>query len=414
VPGVLTPESDRHRVPVLWLCGPSGVGKTTVAWQVYQDLARSGAHVGYVDIDQLGMCFPEPPTDPGRHRLQATNLDTVVTAFAAAGAHCVVVSGVVHPTDGVYRELTPHAALTICRLRADARELERRLIERHGAPAVVADALAEASAMDANEIGDVCLDTTGRSIEDAVRLVREHTAGWQRSAGSPPRRDVPRSGAPASTADGPILWLCGATGVGKSTIGFESYMKTVFGRRIPGAYLDLDQIGFLSPAPPDDPANHRVKARILAGLWATFRARGAECLTMVGPADDQAAIDAYARAVPHSAMTVCRLHADRDELTRRVMTRGAGGSWAQPGDPLTGLDDAWLRDIAAAAVATADALDRAGIGDVRVDTNNRSSDESADALLSQTGWPMGPGNERNGGTNVAGAAIAPSTGYGLP
>src|SRR5215475_9394177 len=136
---MLTPEGGGHRVPVLWLCGPSGVGKTTIAWQVYRDLARSGQHVGYVDIDQLGMCFPEPAADPGRHRLQATNLDTVVTAFAAAGARCVVVSGVVHPTEGVYRDVVPHAELTVCRLRADAGELERRLTERRGAPAMVAE-----------------------------------------------------------------------------------------------------------------------------------------------------------------------------------------------------------------------------------------------------------------------------------
>jgi adenylylsulfate kinase-like enzyme len=383
----LTPEGGGHRVPVLWLCGPSGVGKTTIAWQVYQDLAWSGRHVGYVDIDQLGMSFPEPAADPGRHRLQATNLDTVVAAFGAAGARCIVVSGVVHPTDGVYRALTPHAALTVCRLRADTGDLERRLTERPGAPTLITEALAEAVSMDANDIGDMCIDTTGRSIEDAVRLVRERTAGWH-DDGAPSRRFV-EPDAPSSTADGPILWVCGATGVGKSTIGFASYMKTVFGARIPGAYLDLDQIGFLSPAPPDDPANERVRARILAGLWAAFRVAGAECLTMVGPADDAAAIDAYARAVPRSTITVCRLHADQDELTRRVMTRGAGGSWAQPGDPLTGLAGAHLRDVAAAAVATADALDRAAIGDVRVDTSNRSADESAEALLRQTGWPIG-------------------------
>ena len=67
--------------PVLWLCGPSGVGKTTVAWAIYSQLARTGASVGYVDIDQLGICHPEPANDPGRHRTQARNLDVVVGAY---------------------------------------------------------------------------------------------------------------------------------------------------------------------------------------------------------------------------------------------------------------------------------------------------------------------------------------------
>src|SRR3954465_345243 len=93
------------------------------------------------------------------------------------------------------------------------------------------------------------------------------SGGVDRPPGRTASAEAPRSDA---AVDGPILWLCGVTGVGKSTVGFAVFTKTVFGRRIAGAYVDLDQIGFLSPAPPDDPANHRVKARILASLWQTF------------------------------------------------------------------------------------------------------------------------------------------------
>jgi hypothetical protein len=184
--------------------------------------------------------------------------------------------------------------------------------------------------------------------------------------------------------------MCGATGVGKSTIGFATYLKTVFGRAIPGAFVDLDQIGFLSPAPLDDPTHHRLKARILAELWQTFRAAGAECLTMVGPAPDQAAVTVYVEALPAATITVCRLHASRDELTRRVLTRGPGGSWSQPGDPLKGLSETQLRDIAGLATVNADELDRAAVGDLRVDTDQLSVAQSAEAILARTGWPQRP------------------------
>jgi uncharacterized protein YhfF len=33
-----------------------------------------------VDIDQLGMCYPEPASDPGRHRMKARNLGAVDSA----------------------------------------------------------------------------------------------------------------------------------------------------------------------------------------------------------------------------------------------------------------------------------------------------------------------------------------------
>ncbi|HVB43053.1 MAG TPA: hypothetical protein VNF47_10165 [Streptosporangiaceae bacterium] len=89
-------------IPVLWLCGPAGVGKTTVGWEIYAQFAQAGVAVGYVDIDQLGNFYPDPAADPGRYRMQAGNLGAVVAAFQAAGARCVVVSGVVDPAHGVY------------------------------------------------------------------------------------------------------------------------------------------------------------------------------------------------------------------------------------------------------------------------------------------------------------------------
>src|SRR5262245_36438170 len=115
-------------LPVLWLYGPPGVGKTTVTWTLFVRLAREGVLTGYVDIDQLGMCYgpptpqdwaPEPAADPGRHRLKARALDAVVANFQSAGARCVLVPGVTDPVRGVEADLVPHAALTTCRLRAE-------------------------------------------------------------------------------------------------------------------------------------------------------------------------------------------------------------------------------------------------------------------------------------------------------
>jgi Mrp family chromosome partitioning ATPase len=72
-----------------------GVGKTTVAWELFAQLAREGIPAGYVDIDQRGMCSapptrqhwaPEPAADPGRHRLKARTLDAVVANFRDVGA----------------------------------------------------------------------------------------------------------------------------------------------------------------------------------------------------------------------------------------------------------------------------------------------------------------------------------------
>jgi broad-specificity NMP kinase len=371
------------QTPVLWLCGPSGVGKTTVAWEIYSRLADAGARVGYVDIDQLGMCYPAPASDPGRHRLQADNLHAVVAGYRAAGARCVVVSGVVDPVHGVDAGRIPNAALVLCRLRADGDELARRLVGRHGDAEWVAQALAEAEALDASDPGGRCVDTSGRGPAEVVRLVQERTAGWTEA--SRPTGEVPP--APVDTTDGPILLLCGATGVGKSTAGFDLYQRHVLRRQIPGAFVDLDQIGFYRRGPAETGVDHPTRARILAGLWRNFRTAGARCLTVVGPVEDRTALSTYAEALPEATITVCRLHAGPDELLRRIVRRGQGGGWAQPGDPLKGRPAAYLSSVAERATADAEALDRAAVGDLRIDTDGRTVAQVADAIVAATGWP---------------------------
>ncbi|MDX3225616.1 hypothetical protein [Streptomyces sp. ME19-01-6] len=363
-------------LPVLWLCGPPGVGKTTVGWEIYRELGRAGA--GYVDVDQLGMCFPEPAADPGRYLMQARNVGAVVDTFRAAGARCVVVSGVVDTAHGVHADRIPGAALTVCRLRVGHDELTRRFLGRTGSTVVMADALRDAEAMDASDVAGVCVETSGLSVPEVARRVRERAGGWPVLAA--PEHPSLAGEVPAPVpGEGSVLWLCGATGVGKSTVGFTLFQRALRAGHM-AAYLDLDQIGFCAPAPADDPGNHRVKARNLAAVWQTYRAAGARCLTVVGQAEDESAIRTYTDALAPATVTLCRLHAGREQLTRRILSRRDGGSWAQPGDPLKGRPTARLLQVADAATADAEALDRAALGDLRVDTDGCTVEEVAEAV----------------------------------
>jgi len=392
-------------LPLLWLCGPAGVGKSTVSWQLFIELTRAGTHVAFADTDQLCMCYPAPPADPGRERLKAQNLNAMLTNYQAAGARFMIVNGVVDPNGGVRRDVLSRAALTVCRLRADRDELARRFAERHGTGDDLEDALncslAEADGMDASNFADVILDTSGVPAVQVAALVRDACREWPgfnvsvtEPGGEAAYPATAASGdgyLGAGAASGHIVLISGPAGVGKSTIGFELYLRYLRAGLTAG-YIDLGQIGFVSPGSPGDPGQHRLKAQNLAAMWRTYQTAGATHLVATGRLDNEAAFRTYREALPAAEITLCRLGAGRTELTRRIMSRRDGGSWPEPGDPLRGKSAEYLADVADRAAAEADALDRSWAGSVlantlRIDTDGRSVAEAADLIGAATGFP---------------------------
>ncbi len=345
--------------PVLWLCGPPGAGKTTVAWEIYSHLPRAA----FADIDQLGICYPEPADDPGRHRMKARNLSAVAARFHQAGARCLVVSGVL--------DAVPEFAPTVCRLRADPDVLRQRFLGRGGDPGMLAAVLREAEALDRSDFP--CVDTDGISVAEVALLVEGRTS-WPIRGSRPPVVVEPER------PDGPVLWLCGLAGVGKSTVGFEVYQRILRSGRT-AAYVDLDQIGFCPGA------DHRLKARNLAALWDTYRTAGADAMVVTGQVQDETAFKNYTDELSNVEFTLCRLYAGREELTRRILQRGQGGSWPQPGDPLLGQPIEHLRRIAALAT---NGIDTVQIGAVHIDTDGKAVEQAADAVLNAWPWHSRP------------------------
>ena len=379
-------------IPLLWLCGPSGVGKSTVGWQFFTQLTRTGIRIGYLDIDQLGMCYPAPASDPERHRIKAQNLGAVVATFQAAGTRCVIVSGVVDAVHGVrtYVDQLPQVALTVCRLRADHDVLAERLVSRGRRSDQLDAVLREADILDYSDFADTCVDTSGIPVSEVIRMVREQAGRWPALA---EQTHLPNSQAPTTyfptvhSAPGSILWLCGTTGVGKSTVGWQIF-EDVRRAGVTAAFVDLEQIGFCQPVSVDDPDNHQVKAHNLAAMWQTFRASGARCLIVVGPVNHPDAVRIYTDALPEAALTLCRLHAGPDQLRHRIMLRGQGRGPRIPGDELDGKPAASLQWIAEKAAAVAEALHRAAIGDLCIDTDGRTIEEVAQVVLARAnGWP---------------------------
>lgn len=374
--------------PVLWLCGPPGVGKSTVGWELFAGLDRAGGAVGYVDIDQLAMSFPTTADDPERDRMKARNVRAVIANARRAGARCVIVSGVLE-VDAVelYEESLAEMELTWVLLGVGDNLIAERLARRGWSDEAIADSLQNAASMAASRFADVSIDTTRRSVHEVAALVREYVAEWPPADASTGHVTAP---VPTVTdTPGSVLWVSGPIGVGKSSVAWAVF-QDVLTTGVAAAFVDLGQLGFCRPAPPDDPANHRLVAANLAALWATYADAGADCLIVNGRVDSADDVRSYTDALPAASVTLCRLTAGRDELTRRILRRGEPGGLELAGDQLLGQPDIALWQVIERAMRNADELERAGIGDLRVETDGRSVAELARDIRSLAqDWPLG-------------------------
>ncbi|GAA1630639.1 hypothetical protein GCM10009733_029250 [Nonomuraea maheshkhaliensis] len=369
---------------VLWLSGPSGVGKSSAGWEAFAQISREGVTAAFVDGDQIGLCHPDP--DGGPHPIRARNLAAMLPNFRRAGVRRLVLAGFVDTRDevDVYTRLMPDVAFTVCRLRVDAGELERRFLARGWRPDLVAGSVAEALAQDRTDYADLCVDTTGLTVQETARLILARTAGLPAAGGEP----------------APVLWFSGATAAGKSTVGYEVFSQLVR-TGVRAAYIDVKQIGALRPAPhgdppdgqPDDPNDgpedgpddgpdddldvRRLVAGNLAAVWAGHRAAGARCLIVSGGPDHDDVIRACVAPIPGIDLTVCRLHATPATLAERIRLRAGGQAPQLPGDELKGLGPRDLDRVAERAAGEAEALERAGSGDLRIETDDRAAQEIA-------------------------------------
>lgn len=365
--------------PLLWLIGTAGAGKTTTAWELHSQLADEGVRVAYVDADQMGMAYPARPEDPDCDQVKARGLGAVWPGFRAAGAQCLIVSGLVDRAATVadYAAQVPDTTMTLVELRVGSEELRDRLIGR-GSENLIEPAIALAAALEREPLTEHRVDTSGRSVEDVAKLVRESIGDWPGVTASSVRAfDTP---APIESDQLPMTWICGATGVGKSTVAFGVFMR-LLNSGVKASYIDLAQIGWLRPAAEDDPDGHRLKARNLTALWQAHRAAGSDYLVVSGAGGGAATVQHYLDAVPDCEPTVVRLNARPEILDDRIRLRSKGIGVELPGDDLRGLPEADLERRIGAAKEEAAQLERDRIGEFRLDTSDRTPDELADAIM---------------------------------
>jgi len=189
-------------VPFLWLYGADGVGKSTVAWEIYMRVISAGTRAAFTDFDAIGHLQPDRPEDPYNHRLRAANLGAMWQNFHAAGATRIITSGVVETREiaEMYRAAIPGATLTLCRLRASPSSLRQRIMYRgrlrglgtEGARTgldldhlngLIDFSTRYAEELDRDDIADLRIDTDDLDVPTVAQRVLTAAADWAYLAG---------------------------------------------------------------------------------------------------------------------------------------------------------------------------------------------------------------------------------------
>jgi broad-specificity NMP kinase len=356
------------RLPVLWLCGAPATGKSTVAWHVFSDLTHQGLCVGYLDIDQIGMLQPPPEADPHCHRFKVDNLAGLVRNYRTTGAQVLVISGVIDPEHGQdFAEMAVDADITFCHLTLDEPTLRERLTAR-GWPSEAADeaVIMMSGLADASFVTTV-IDTTGR---DPVGLARDAALLVTAAASTPDTQEL------LECSVGDVTIIMGPRAVGKSSVSWGLAMRRwISGERT--AYVDLDQVGFLRPAPSDT----SLQAANLGMIWRNALSRGATRLIANGMVMTNQDLAILRHAVRPAPVQAVRLAANPDTLWERIEARSVGGPARLVNDDLENAPPDVQRHVHRVAVGQGVEYAASNLGDDVIDTTNLSIEEAVEKAL---------------------------------
>lgn len=356
---------------LLRLAGPPGVGKSTTAWAVARSFAADGVASGYVDTDQLGMCYPAPDDDSDRWALKERALAGVAEEFRRAGVDRLVVSGVAWPDDPPPQI----AGVSVRSLWLDASEQtrRRRLGTRGDSDEQLAQFLSAGTA-EAERVNSVWerLETDDLSASETVERV---LARWQAAVVREDSVDSHRFTRPdASTVDR-VLWITGPRLAGTSRIGWQVVSREWSDRRRAG-FIDLAQLSFAWNT------NTTVGLANLVRLHQEFRRIDTDRFVVVAPFEVEPA--AVRAVLPASDVSFVRLARSAADLRTHALLRRRGDGPSLAGDDVLGATDAAIGSMLRRAGEQSSLPHREY--EASVETRGLSIVDAATAVRHAAGW----------------------------
>lgn len=169
---------------MLLISGPPGVGKSTVAWEIFDRLVDNGDSPALADLDLLGASWPVPADDPHNERMRAANLAAVWANYQAAGSRCLIVDGVIESRKHreAYEAAIPQAIAVLCRLEAGNEQLGSRIVRRgrergDGIAKLTHRAIELSALLERDDGAELTVDTNGRDVAQVADQILSET-GW--------------------------------------------------------------------------------------------------------------------------------------------------------------------------------------------------------------------------------------------
>ena len=166
--------------------------------------------------------------------------------------------------------------------------------------------------------------------------------------------------------------ICGAAGVGKSTVAWEIGRQLQIGD-VRHAMIDTDELDRVFPQPEPLSELNALNRKNLKALWENFAALGQSRLILCGVFIDlDANLSWISESLENADIAVVRLAASDEALRKRIETREIG----------SGREDQLRRTLAQARALRKKTTDRAFV----VETDGRSPEEIAQEILGVIGW----------------------------
>jgi hypothetical protein len=171
----------------LVVSGPVGVGKSSVAAEMFDQLADRGIPHAVIDLDALGICWPFGEADRFNERMTMRNLAAVWANYAEAGIGRVVIARVIESRAELtaFRTAIPGADIVVCQLVAGVAVLRERVARREAGSSyesLVRRSAELADSLRRSDAADFTVSTDGRGVP-AVAVEVLTRAGWLSASG---------------------------------------------------------------------------------------------------------------------------------------------------------------------------------------------------------------------------------------